>query len=243
MKNDFKVIGVDQFKLGRIKAWYLELCDQMNMMWAEIVEYLKFDNETPFDPELFRDLIKSKDKIEFLNKLFIEIHEISIPGISSAALAKSELLEVDKSPFIVKDIDGYIEHIKKFDSTQIGFVYPIAKLYSPGNDGFMLNEEFKTLSSLFCSNIAETPEQLDILKCFEQITKAMNHLCELGVMRPHNYPEFFHFAIDIDRSNKEKPFYISRKIFNWHDLKPFRSPIDFGGDVTEIFEPVQVQEL
>lgn len=180
-----------------------------------------------FGIDFFFESLK-EDTAKFIRRKFVEINEISIPGISIEKLKESDLLDI-------QELDHAIEERKKFDKAwqsveATRFIYPLRKLYVNDEVGFDLTEDFHQQVQMKIGRFTQNEQQNLILEKMEKLCDILNELNELNILHPHKGPTEFEVIgdyIDIDRTNAEAPFQVSDILFYKRRLRAFREKSNF----------------
>lgn len=180
-----------------------------------------------FGVDFFFESLK-EDTAKFIRRKFVEINEISIPGISSERLKESDMLDI-------QELDHAIEERKNFDKAweavkATRFIYPLRKLYVNDEIGFDLTEDFYQQVKLKIGRFTQNEQQNLILGKMEKLCDVLNELNELNILHPHKGPTEISIIgdfIDIDRTNAEAPFQVSDILFYKHRLRAFREKPNF----------------
>ncbi len=175
-----------------------------------------------FGIDFFFESLK-EDTAKFIRRKFVEINEISIPGISTERLKESDLLDI-------KELDHAIEERKNFDKAwkaveATRFIYPLRKLYVNDEVGFDLTEDFHQQVQHKIGKFTQNEQQNFILDKMHKLCEILNFFAEIGILFPHKgitEIDILSDFIEVERSNEESPFQVSDILFYKRRMRAFK---------------------
>lgn len=145
---------------------------------------------------------------------WVKVKEISIPGLNTDKLIKSDLLDIPKYDEI---IEGFKELKDLFNQAKsLKFNYPLEKLYNESSGTFELTEDFNSVLLSKFSKFTENQEQNDLLEVIEQYVNSLNKICNLKFINSGNLTKvqnILHGNVIKPTHSKENPFEINRDMF------------------------------
>ena len=207
-----KMVGnPDHATIKQIRDLYEEIAataeiivDSLNILFndPEDHNFAFFMELTLKDPSL---LIRTK---------WVKVKGISIPGINTDKLIKSDLLDIPKYDEI---IEGFKDLKDLFNQAKgLKFIYPLEKLYNESSDTFELTEDFNSVLLSKFSKFTENQKQNDLLEVFEQYVNSLNKICNLKFINSGNLTKvqnILHGNVIKPSHSKENPFEINRDMF------------------------------
>lgn len=215
-------------KERRILGFYGRLINVLNSIVMGI-DLILFSEQHNFEIDFFIDLLKinhTEKQRKFIFAKFVELNSISVPGIDTQKLIEKEMLELKIPDELVSDLESFNSLYLAYSNENIGFAYPIRKLYLQTNNTagvFTLNEDFSQAMKTFYQIETETEEQNTIYNSLKVIANNLNQLFSMGLITANTYESFLDLTIDTDRFNKIDPFSVSpltfrRRILNEHRI-------------------------
>lgn len=235
MKNtDFKPIRItgitntERFVFNQIRKDYTDMCQLLDGMKIGLDDMLygEADAQTQSSFDFFSKFIDAKDPGLYIRENYIKIKKISIPGIKTESLTKSDLLDISSE--CMTDTLDMLKKFKKIHSKQ-DYQVNIKELYIPANkyqyefngqlhnvpEGFDIPEDFEQKWEEWKSVYSENEEQNAICFLWQKAIDAANDMIEKGLI-PNDVRWGSELAnrkiVSIDRTNP-RPLSISRNIF------------------------------
>ncbi len=155
-----------------------------------------------------------KDPAILIRTKWVKIKEISIPGINTDKLIKSDLLNIPKYEEILVGFEDIKELYQQ--AKALNFVYPLEKLYNESTDTFELTEEFNSMLLNKFSSFTVNQKQNEILEVFEQYIDSLNKICNFKFIDSDNLTKvnnILHGNCIKPTHSKVTPFEINRNMF------------------------------
>ena len=208
-----------------IKAYQNMLNAAVSLQMAN--EYCLKEDGEGFGLDFFFESLK-EDTAKFIRRKFVEINNVSIPGISTERLKESDLLDI-------KELDHAIEERKNFDKAWAAveatrFIYPLRKLYVNDEIGFDLTKDFHQQVQYKIGRFTQSKQQNFILEKMQELRKILNELSEIQILFPKKGPteiDILADFVEIDKTNEDEPFQVSDILFYKRRLRAFREKSNF----------------
>lgn len=174
-------IGVtDEIKKNKIISGYKKVLNAACDLQTIIEGSLGSVEELPVD--IFFEAL-SEDIEIFIKRKFVEINNISIPGIKTEKLIESDLLDVDEVISLAA-VSRKQFHEEWKNIKENGFVYPLRKLYTGKGYSWELTEDFYNEVNRYCSRWTKTEKQNEVLKKMNELCSVLNDLSAMGILIP-----------------------------------------------------------
>lgn len=213
----------------------------------EIIDSLNivlFNEDHPFEIDFLFALLQKenmKEKRKAIYAKYVELYNIKITGIDTSQLIEKEMLDIEIPGELIKSMENAESEILRYTIDQIGFAYPLMKLYKQRGDKspglFEVTEELQKQLDQHMKVQTKTPEQNMIYECLKGITNNLNQLHNMGVLHINKLEQFMDMTIDTDRFSKVAPFSVSAHLFHRNIIgREHRIKYNSNDPVENLFE-------
>lgn len=210
----------DERRKAQIIEAYSNLIETMSLLKSDLEYCLKNDDAEISNDEFLEAL--NQDTVLWIKQKFIEVHKISLPGISNQKLAELDLLDIRLLEDVVERKKLFLSAKEKVDN--LTFVYPLRKMLTPDHLEWELTPDFYEAVEKSVSKYTANDVQNFLLEKMEDFVEILNVFHEVGIMKPQHGPNdvtFLANCIEVKRKNQEKPFQVSNRLFSKPRFKVF----------------------
>ena len=174
-------------------------------------------------PHTLFEFIKSENPEIWLIRQYIELNNISFPGMDVERIIELGLVKVEHTPELLnlhQRILKAIELVKKR-----GFYYPVGRLFNGLTNKFEFhNGFFEEVEKRFCRQ-TQSEAQNQIVIIFTDLCAVLNELHRLNILRGKNGPgelTLLDSFIDVMKLEPEEPFVVKDTLFYTQRLYNYR---------------------
>jgi hypothetical protein len=166
----------------KIRGLYGQLTNMAQCLAWEFENHALKENPLKLD-EWFDVLRIPIDELpEYLKSVFVKVNKIVIPGIKTAKLVQTDLLDLPESFETILEIRRNIVNlIEEIAPTR--FCYPLRNLYDDEIHQFKLNADFEKQLHTFTSVYTESELQNKVLDKIERFSDLLNEMAELKIIK------------------------------------------------------------
>lgn len=231
------------------KKEYRDLCQKLNSIKFNLENILVDQEDLPL--KFMIEFMDSPNPELFIKRSFVELKNVSIPGIRLEALISSDLLDIDTQ--LLKDvIDEMTSFKESYQKARERFKFEIAGLYIKDNEDecgvYDITKSFEDQLNEFHTGFATTDDEVKIVISMQTFVDSVNNLINLGLIRCYDNINWLHSGpfpptvLSFD-STSAKPISLNKNLFRRLKLGMYSSSLSrYRQGVTRTITPDSIAD-